>query len=376
MQKRWIWQYKEYPNFPFDRRKIEDKLKKINYLKGLMVGIISMAGDKELDEIEIATVTDEIVATSEIEGEYLKRESVRDSVAKMINKELISDIDSSTRHTDNLAKLVLDSCRNREPLTLQRIHGWHNALFEGSDTYSGIDRVKSGVFRDYDDMKVVENRFGRSGGITKYVAPPHTMIETNINNLIEYCNNYDEDPHIKSAVAHLWFVSIHPYDDGNGRISRAIADYMLYSDYPYALFSLSSAIRGKHSEYYEILDETTNLHKNRHYDFTLWIDWNLKMMIESLERTKKRVEFIVKKSKFWDRCRYAKIGDTQREFLSVMLDRGLRGESMHFTNRDYRLITKAGQVTASRQIKRLLQERCISQIKGKGGRSIEYKINI
>ena len=375
MQNRWIWQHPNYPNFPFDRLKVEDKLKQINYLKGLLEGIVSMAGDKELDEIEIAIVTDEIVATSEIEGEYLKRESVRDSVAKMINKELISNLDASTRHTDNLAKLVLDSCRNREPLTVERLHRWHNALFENNQ-YSGIDRVKSGVFRDYDDMKVVENRFSRSGGVVKYVAPPHNMIDKNISNLIEYCNSATEDPHIKSAIAHLWFVSIHPYDDGNGRISRAIADYLLYSDYPYALFSLSSAIRGRHSKYYEILDETTNLYKNRHYDFTLWVDWNLSMMIESLQNTKKRVEFIVKKSKFWDRCKYAKIGPTQREFLNYMLDRGLRGESMQFSNKDYREITKVGQVTASRQIKRLLEEGCISQIEGKGGRSVEYRVKI
>ncbi len=372
--KRWIWEDDRFPAFPFDRSRIEPQLQRIAYLRGVLDGVLAVANDAEVDEIEISSLTDEIVSSSEIEGEYLQRESVRDSIAMAINRDLVSAASATTHHTDNLAALILDSSRNPAPMSLTRLHGWHNALFEGAGGYGGIQMIRRAVFRDYDDMKVVENRFGRAGTVVKYVAPPHDRIADTIAQLIDYCNHDPEDPAIKSAIAHLWFVAVHPYDDGNGRIARTLADRLLYGEGSQALFSVSTSIVQHHSAYYALLDRTTDLHKNRHYDFTPWIAWNLTMLIGALEATYERVRLIIRKVKFRDRCREGALTEAQREFLEVFVG-ALRPEGpWTFGNADYRTITHTSPVTASRQIRKLLDQGCIQVVEGSGGRSRVYEV--
>ena len=375
---KWIWEHRDYPNFLYDKDKIKEKLRKAEYLRGLLAGILSFANKKDLDEIEIVSLTDEIINTSQIEGEYLRRESVRDSVAKAITGAYTSGEDRSTRHTDDLVALMLDSHRNNEPLSVERLHGWHNAIFANTSGYEGIKKINIAVFRDYDDMKVVENLFGREGEIVKYIAPPHHHIKKDIDALIEYCNTSDEDPYIKSALAHLWFVSIHPYDDGNGRISRAIADYILSRDTSdtHKIYSMSTAIYAKRVEYYNTLDMTTNLHKNRHYDFTLWIEWNIDILISALERSYENILFIIKKTKFWDRCREVKLTKKHIQFLNAFIDDLSKNKENVFSNSDYRKITGASPVTASRHIKKLLESGCIGKIEGKAKRNASYVLLI
>lgn len=373
---KWIWEHDDYPTFPYDNDRIKEKLRKAEYLRGLLAGILSFANKKDLDQIEIASLTDEIVGTSLIEGEYLQRESVRDSVAKAINSEYTSAEDMSTRHTDNLVALMLDSHRNNEPLTVERLHGWHNALFANTGGHEGIKKITVGVFREYDDMKVVEKSFGRGGDIVKYVAPPHHRMEKDITALLAYCNTSDEDPYVKSALAHLWFVSTHPYDDGNGRMSRAIADYILSRDTKeeHKSYSMSTAIYAKREEYYNVLDMTTNLQKNRHYDFTLWIEWNIDVLISALEMSYESIQFIIKKTKFWDKYREVKLTSEHIQFLDAFIEGLSKGKHNEFSNSDYRESTGAIPMTANRHIKKLLEYGCIKQVEGKGGRSASYTL--
>ena len=374
--KKWIWEHEDYPHFPYDTERIKNKLRQAEYLRGLLSGILSFANKKDLDEIEIASITDEIINTSQIEGEYLRRESVRDSVAKAINRDYTSVEDMSTRHTDDLVALMLDSHRNNEPLSLERLHGWHNAIFANAGGYEGVRKINIAAFRNYDDMKVVENLFGREGKIVKYIAPPHDLIDKDIAAIIEYCNTSDEDPYIKSALAHLWFVSIHPYDDGNGRISRAIADYILSRDTQeeYKIYSMSTAIYAKRGEYYNTLDMTTNLHKNRHYDFTLWIEWNIDIFITALERSHESILFIIKKTKFWDKYREVRLTKQHIEFLNAFIEDISKNKKNEFTNSDYRKVTGTSPVTASRHITKLLECGCIEKIEGKAKRNASYTL--
>ncbi len=173
--KKWIWEHENYPNFSYDRERLSEKLKRAEYLRGLVSGVLAIANKDELDELEITNLTNEIINTSQIEGEYLRRDSARDSVAKAINQAYISSEDMSTRHTDNLVALMLDCHRNNELLSVERLHGWHNALFANSGSYEGVKKINIAQFRDYDDMKVIENVFNRAGGIVKYLAPPHLL---------------------------------------------------------------------------------------------------------------------------------------------------------------------------------------------------------
>lgn len=374
--KKWIWEHDNYPNFPYDKNRVKEKLRNAEYLRGLLAGILSFANKEDLDQLEITSITDEIIGTSQIEGEYLRRESVKDSVANAINNDYTSTKDMSTRHTDNLAELTLDSYKNSEPLSIERLHGWHNAIFANTGGYDGINKISTGVFRDYDDMRVVENMFGREGKVVKYIAPPHHSIEKDIEALIAYCNMSDEEPYIKSALAHLWFVSIHPYDDGNGRISRAIADYILSCDNQdeYKIYSIADAIYSKRVEYYQTLDMTTNLQKNRHYDFTQWIEWNLDILINALERSHKNLLFIIKKTKFWDKYREVKLTKKHIQFLDTFIDGLSKNKRNEFSNNDYREVTGVSSVTASRQIKKLLEYGCISKTEGKAKRNASYTL--
>ncbi|MDQ7060940.1 MAG: DUF4172 domain-containing protein [Sulfurimonas sp.] len=374
--KKWIWEHENYPDFPYDREKLSEKLKRSQYLRGLVSGVLCIANKDEFDELEITNLTNEIINTSQIEGEYLHRDSVRDSVAKAINQAYISSEDMSTRHTDNLVSLMLDSHRNNELLSVTRLHAWHNALFANSGGYEDVKKINIAQFRDYDDMKVIENAFNRAGGVVKYLAPPYRLLEKDIDALIKYCNQSDEDPYIKSALAHLWFVSIHPYDDGNGRISRAIADYILSRDLKeeHKTYSLSATIYTKRAEYYEILDMTTNLHKNRHFDFTNWIEWNIDILISTLEKAYEDVLFIVKKAKFWDRCKMINLSKGHTLFLDDFINKLSRGGNSEFSNVNYREITNTIPMTANRQIKKLLEYGLIAKVEGKAGRSTCYRI--
>ena len=374
--KKWIWEHENYPNFSYDRESLLEKLKRVEYLRGLVSGVLCIANKDELDELEITNLTNEIINTSQIEGEYLRRDSVRDSVAKAINKAYISSEDMSTRHTDNLVALMLDSHQNNDLLSVPRLHGWHNALFADSGGYEGVKKINIAQFRDYDDMKVIENAFNPAGAIVKYLAPPHHLLTKDIDALIKYCNQSNDDPYIKSALAHLWFVCIHPYDDGNGRISRAIADYVLSKDLKeeHKTYSMSTTIYTKRAQYYEMLDMTTNLHKNRHFDFTNWIEWNLDILISTLEKTYEDVLFIVKKAKFWDRCRMINLSKGHTEFLNGFINKLSRGGNSEFSNVDYREITNTIPMTANRQINKLLEHGLIAKVEGKAGRSTSYRI--
>ena len=373
---KWIWEHTDYPRFPYDQKAIREKLQRVEYLRGQLAGILTFADPKDLDRIEIGSLTDEILGTSQIEGEYLRRESVRDSVAKAINADFASAEDMSTRHTDNLVELMLDSYHNDQPLTIERLHGWHSALFADAGGYAGVKKIHVAAFREYDEMKVVEKSFGRRGDIVKYIAPPHRRMREDIDALIAYCNTADENPHVKSALAHLWFVSIHPYDDGNGRISRAIADYVLSRDTQeaYKIYSMSTAIYAKREAYYDLLDRTTNLHKNRHFDFTPWVEWNIDILIEALETSRRRVAFVIQKTKFWDRHREVKLTPEHIRFLDAFIERLSRGQENAFSNADYRALTGTIPMTANRHIKTMLDHGLIRQIDGTRGRGVRYAL--
>ncbi|SFV57201.1 Fic family protein [hydrothermal vent metagenome] len=374
--KKWIWEHKNYPNFSYDRERLSEKIKRVEFLRGLVSSVLAIANKDDLNELEITNLTNEIINTSQIEGEYLQRDSVRDSVAKAISQNYTSPEDMSTRHTDDLTALMLDSHRNNELLSIERLHGWHSALFTNSGGYKGVKKIHIAQFRDYDDMKVVENAFNRAGVIVKYLAPPHKLLNDDINSLIKYCNESDEDPYIKSALVHLWFVSIHPYDDGNGRISRAIADYVLSRDLKeeHKIYSMSTTIYAKRAQYYEMLDMATNLHKNRHFDFTNWIEWNVDIFISTLEKAHEDMLFIVQKAKFWDRCRMIKLTKGHTLFLSTLIDKLSKGDSGEFSNIDYREITNTIPMTAVRQINKLLDYGLVQRVEGKAGRSTSYRL--
>lgn len=374
--KKWIWQHPDYPNFNFDKSQLLELISQIDYHRGILDGMTKLFNQDDIRKIQIDVLTDEAINTSLIEGEVFKRESVRSSFRKKLDKDFDTFSDKySTKATDNLVEILIDCSLNKNLLTIERLHGWHNCLFENN--YSKLDKINVASFRKDDDMEVISGAIGFEK--VHYKAIPVAKIEDDIKNFLEYCNTSSENIYIKCAIAHLWFVSIHPYDDGNGRISRAITDYILskYSlNTEFKLYSISTAINIDRKAYYEILDKTTNLFLNRTFDITPWLIWHLNILKNAMQNALLNIEHLIQKTKFWDIHRNQPLNERQIKVLNKIFDVGIDNFEGGLNTKKYMAITKVSKATASRDIAELIEFGCIQQIIGTAGRNVRYTINI
>jgi Fic family protein len=368
---KWIWQHEQYGTFPYRADRLEEALSLTAYTRGKLDTLLAMIDASALKVVEADSIIEEIIDSSKIEGEYLRRESVRASVAKAIQAYPDTKHADATRQTDALVELLIDARLNQTPLDIERLHGWHNALFAHSRG-EGVRSITIGAFRAYDDMRVKEGPIGAE--VTKYLAPPHTLLRPQIETLLAYVRTSTLNPYIKSALVHLWFVSIHPYDDGNGRIARALADYVLANDGHelHKAYSISSAIAAQRDAYYEMLDHTTNLHKNRHFDFTQWIDWHTRTLQKAMEKSIESVRFVIDKTRFWDTHRHDDLKPRQIALLEHFLTP--KNHTKPIRAQTYMTLTAAPKTTAARDIKRLLALKCIEPIPELKGRNTAYRL--
>jgi Fic family protein len=373
--KKWIWQHQEYPNFKYNKSKLTGLISQIDYSRGILDGVSKLFSEEDIINIEIETLTDEAINTSLIEGEVFKRESVRSSFSKKLDKEFDGRYDKySTRATDNLVEILIDSNLNKNDLNLERLHGWHNCLFEHTQ-YSKLNRIDIAKFRSHSDMEVVSGAIGHEK--VHYKAVPLESLDSDMEEFLKYCNESDENIYIKSAIAHIWFVIIHPYDDGNGRIARAITDYILSgntSSTEFKLYSISTAISNDRVGYYEILDIATNLFLNKEYDLTPWLEWHLKILNYAIDQALKNIEYLIQKTKFWDIHRKNALNERQIKVLNKILDMGSENFEGGLSTKKYISMTQVSKATAVRDISELLEFGCIEQIKDTAGRNIRYKV--
>lgn len=374
---KWIWQHQAYPNFKYEKSKLAEIISQIDYNRGILDGISKLFEPDDIVNIEIETLTDEAVNTSLIEGEVLKRESVQSSFRKKLDKYFDGRYDKySTRATDNLVEILIDSNLNKDVLNLERLHGWHNCLFEhtGYDRLSKIDIAK---FRSHSDMEVVSGAIGYEK--VHYKAVPLEKLDVDIEKFLRYCNESDENIYIKSAIAHIWFVIIHPYDDGSGRIARAITDYILSqntSSTKFKLYSISTAISSDRIGYYTVLDNTTNLFLNKEFDLTPWLVWHLNILNNAMQQALKNIEYLIQKTKFWDMHRIQALNERQIKVLNKILDKGSENFESGLNTKKYMALTKVSKATAIRDISELLEFECIEQVEGTAGRNVRYKVKI
>ncbi len=370
-EKKWIWQHDNYPSFPYNHTELDVILSQVSRSTGILEGTVNTLNSTNITSIQVDAVTNEILASSEIEGEILSRDSVRSSVRKRLDDTFDYTNDRSTHHTDGLVDVLIDSSFNHEPLTTERLHGWHNALFPSG--YSGLTRIDVAKYRS-EEMSVVSGR-----GIKEkvhYEAPPYSTLESEMNKFLDYINTSKDNPYIKSALAHLWFVVVHPYDDGNGRITRAITNYVLSKELGlnHKYFSISSAVIEDKKNYYDTLEKTNKLLYNRDFNFTEWITWHTHMINNAINISLENIKAVVNKTKFWDRARTLNLNEKQTKVLNKLLDAGEGKFEGGLTNKKYRSITGTTQVTASRHIKELVDKGLLSEIEGHGGRSTCYDI--
>lgn len=372
--KRWIWEQESYPHFTYDLNRLEYLMQEVSLEQGYLIAMTQTMDSDNIVQRQLEALMSEAISTAAIEGEILNRDSVKASISRKLG---LIGIDSSKRDetTDYLIEILIDANTNYDQdLTLERLFGWHNALFPRG--YSGLSKINVATFRSEDPMEVIGGAAGKEK--TYYVAPPRSILEHEMDLYLQWFNSTPPGL-IKACIAHLWFVIIHPFDDGNGRIGRAITDLVLSKIERSSisrLYSMSSAINNDRSGYYKALEKTTGyVHKEKnHLDITQWCEWFLATLHTALIDTKKKLKYIVQKTMFWDKFRNYELNPRQTKVLNKILDMGVENFQGSLSKKKYMIIADATSTTASRDIAQLIQIGCIRQVDGTNGRNIRYEI--
>jgi len=366
--KLWIWQHTNYPHFTYDSKAIETHLLETTRIQGQLEGSIKHLSLDKQHTFQTNTILDEILFTSYMEGEVLHRDSVRSSLRKQFE-----DVDDhkGSKHADNIASVQYDVNTNAKPLSLERLHRWHYELIV--DGEYDATQVTPGAFRNHNEMDEMYVTSG-TGAKTRvhYVAPPSELLDVQIESFLAYCNSTTDNPLIQSAIAHIWFVQIHPYGDGNGRIARNITNYILSKglglDSRY--FSLSHAINNDLKNYGELLEQSNRLTKNPNLDLTPWIVWHTQIIHSAIEMSINAIDKTIAKTKFYDKIREIKISQNQSKAINFLLS----GKEESINNSMYRAITDTSQVTASRQLNDLVKKGVLQKVANQKARSSAYEL--
>jgi len=363
-EKTYIWQSDVWPKWRYDLSAIADQLTAVSHAQGLLMGRLADVGLAVRDQASIATLTDEVVKTSEIEGEVLNADSVRSSVARHLGLDIgaVAPVD---RHVDGVVDMVLDATLNSDkPLSAERLFGWHAALFPTG--YSGLNKIITGQWRDDADgpMQVVSGPVGRRK--VHFEAPPAHALPKETADFITWANAATGEPAlVKAGLAHLWFVTVHPFDDGNGRMARAVGDLFLAraDSSPQRFYSLSAQIQRERKDYYDILERT----QKGTMDVTQWLAWFLGTLNRAVESAHSTLEKVLVKALFWQRLAGVALNERQLKLLNRMLD-GFEGK---LTSSKWAAIAKCSPDTALRDITQLLALGVLQKSNG-AGRSAGY----
>ena len=361
----YIHQRQEWPHFFWNQEKIASRLVEVRHHQGWLLGRMEGMGFNLQSEANLHTLTLDVLKSSEIEGQILDADQVRSSIARRLGMD-IAGLIPADRHVEGIVEMMLDATQNyKVALTDERLFSWHAAMFPTGR--SGMQRIVVGNYRDNskeDPMQVVSGPMGREK--VHFQAPDSKLLAEEMTQLIRWFNWIDQiDPVLKAAIAHLWFVTIHPFDDGNGRIARAITDMQLSraDNSAQRFYSMSSQIRIERKEYYDILEKT----QKGSLDITEWIDWFLNCLDRALIETNSTLAVVMGKARFWEKHSATSLNDRQRIMLNKLLD-GFDGK---LTSSKWAKITKTSQDSAVRDINDLLQREILAREPG-GGRSTSY----
>lgn len=362
----YIHEKENWTNFIWDNKQVMLKLGEARNLQGKLLGKMESLGFELQDEAVLDTLTLDVLKSSEIEGEFLEREQVRSSIARRLGIDIAGAVESD-RHVEGIVEMMLDATQRYDlPLTKDRLFGWHAALFPSG--WSNLYKITVADWRKdtTGPMQVVSGPMGKEK--VHYQAPNSDRIELEMKKFLQWFeNDNDIDLVLKAAIAHLWFVTIHPFDDGNGRITRAITDMMLArSDKSIRRFySMSAQIRIERKQYYKNLEKT----QKGSSDITEWILWFLQCLINAIHSTEGTLTKILYKAEFWKLHSTTIFNERQQKMLNNLLD-GFDGK---LTTSKWAKINKCSQDTALRDIQDLINKD-ILQKEPSGGRSTNYEL--
>jgi Fic family protein len=363
--KAFIHQKDNWPEFTWNSNNFLSLLSEARNLQGRLIGKMETLGFDLRNEALLDTLTLDVLKSSEIEGEFLNPDQVRSSIARRLGMEIAGAVESD-RNVEGVVEMMLDATQNCfTPLTAERLFDWHAALFPTGR--SGMYKITVADWRKdtTGPMQVVSGAMGKEK--VHFQAPDSELLEEEMTRFIDWFNNNKIDLVIKAAIAHLWFVTIHPFEDGNGRITRALTDMLLaQSDKSNQRFySMSAQIRIERKQYYEILEKT----QKGNLDITDWIVWFLNCLINSLISTDSILTRVLFKAEFWQKHIDTAINDRQRKLLNKIMD-GFEGK---LTSSKWAKIAKCSKDSAVRDINDLI-EKGILQKEAAGGRSTNYEL--
>ena len=365
----YIWQATDWPSWRYDLAALAQSLADVSRAQGLLMGRLADVGMALRDQASLSALTEDVIKTSEIEGEQLNVESVRSSIARRIGVDIgaLAPVD---RHVEGVVEMVLDATANcNAGVTRDRLFGWHAALFPTG--YSGLVRINVGGWRDdtTGPMQVVSGPLGRQR--MHFEAPPADRLQSETDRFINWANSAsNEPPLIKAGLAHLWFVTLHPFDDGNGRIARAVGDLFLAraDGSPQRFYSLSAQIQRERKAYYDILERT----QKQSLDVTEWLAWFLETLHRAVDQAQHTLDAVLAKTRFWQRWAApgsAPLNERQVKLVNRLLD-GFEGK---LTSSKWASIAKCSPDTALRDITDLLA-RGVLRKSDAGGRSTSYEL--
>jgi Fic family protein len=362
----YIHELPDWPKFRWDQNRLAERLAAVRHRQGRLIGRMEALGFPLRSEATLENLTQEVLKSSEIEGEILDREQVRSSIARRLGMD-IGGLTAAERHVEGVVEVMLDATEKySEPLTAERLFGWHTAMFPTGR--SGMKRITVGGWRDdaSGPMQVVSGPIGRER--VHYEAPPAPRLASEMKAFLDWFNGEAAiDPVLKAAVAHLWFVTIHPFDDGNGRIARTIADMALARSEGTAqrFYSMSAQIRQERNAYYDILEST----QKGDLDITSWLEWFLGCLDRAFDRAERTLANVFRKARFWEKHAGAAFNDRQRDMFNRLLN-GFEGK---LTTSKWAQIEKCSQDTALRDIDDLVARGILRKEPG-GGRSTSYSL--
>jgi Fic family protein len=362
----YIYNNQNWPIFEWDSEKLLPLLSYVRNRQGKLIGRMGALGFELRNEANLEIITQEIIKSTEIEGEILDREQVRSSVARRLGLE-ISGLMGSERNVDGIVDLMIDATMNFDKeLNSDRLFSWHSTLFPVGQ--SGMYKIITGKWRDDSTgpMQVVSGALGKEK--VHYQAPPASQIENEMRMFLDWFNlEQNTDLVLKAAIAHLWFVTIHPFEDGNGRISRALSEMLLArsDEQSYRFYSMSTQIRKERNAYYDILVKT----QKGSLDITNWLEWFLNSLLHAIENSEKLLEKIVYKHSFWIKHTKVSLNDRQRKIINMLMD---DFEGVVNTTK-WAKIGKCSQDTALRDIQELIDKEIMVK-REKGGRSTNYEL--
>jgi len=361
----YIHQLPDWPNFTWDEQKVLAVLAPVKFKQGRMLGRMSALGFSLREQALLKTLTGDVIKTSEIEGEILDPDQVRSSIARHLGMD-VGGLVKSDRSVDGVVEMLLDATQHyADPLSEERLYTWHSALFKKS--LSGMMLINVGMWRTDvgGPMQVVSGSQSREK--IHFEAPSADLLPKEMNAFLSWFNQSDKiDLVLKAAIAHLWFVTIHPFDDGNGRIARAIADMALAQSegQPERYYSMSSQIRLDRKEYYEQLESAQ---KKRHLDITAWLIWFLGCLDRAIDNAEVVLETVLNKSRFWRKYASEQLNKRQIEMLNYLFD-GFKGK---LSSSKWAKMTKCSQDTATRDINELIEKGILIK-SAETGRSTNY----